>query len=515
VSFSAEQIVARFERSVTRRRNWQTLWQDVYDLCLPGRGSFFTTTAGTEKTDDIFDDTGALALQEFANLMVEGMLPRSSDIFALLPSSRLDERTQEELRPDLRDITAFIHEVLRKSDFFENAHESFVDVAIGTGCLTANDSRDATYVKFESWPLDTFSVDVGPKGTIDGTFRWRQDVRIEDIKVVWPKAVIPQALLDRQRNNQMEIDQKPTFIEFTVRLWTEGEEVYQHGIVWKEEQTFLLDTELRGQGSRPQIPFRWTRAPGEWYGRGPALLALPSIKTTNLTVQLILENAEMQIGGIWKAENDGVTNYDTIQLVPNTVLTYMPGQRGLEPLSPPGNPDFANLVLNDMRANIREALFNETFEGRGDTPISASEVAARQLRLARRIGSPIGRIFNELIRPTVLRVIFLLKQQGILEMPVVDGREIDIIPTSPLARAQRNEDILQIQNFATTVTQLLGDSARLYLDPAPMVRDLAVLFEQPPEYLVSERQRNQMRENAAGAQAAQIQGSSNVSKLLP
>lgn len=502
MSFSPETILRRYDTAIEKRRHWQQLWQDIYDLCLPGRGTFFSEQGGTSHTDEIFDDTGALGLQEFANLMVEGMLPRSSNIFALVPSKRLTPRQRQDLTQPLRDITESIHEVLRKSNFFENAHESFIDVGIGTGCMNINDSRDTTYVKFESWPLDTFAIDIGPKGTIDGTFRWRTDVKASEVTTCWPDAVLPVELAQQMQRGELPQDAKPTFIEFTVRLWRETEETYQYGVVWKEGKKFLVNLRFTGQGSRPMIPFRWSRASGEWYGRGPALLALPSIRTTNLTVQLILENAEMQIGGIWKAENDGVTNYDTLQLVPNTVLTYMPGQRGLEALSPPGNPDFANLILNDMRANIRESLFNETFEGRGETPISAAEVAARQLRLARRIGSPIGRIFNEFIRPTVLRIVFLLKQQGLLELPVIDGREIDIIPTSPLARAQRNEDILQIVNFASTVTSLLGPDARLYLNPAPMVSDLAELYELPDSYLMPESARAQMRENAANAIAA-------------
>ena len=36
---------------------------------------------------------------------------------------------------------------------------------------------------------------------------------------------------------------------------------------------------------------RWQKVAGEIYGRGPLLNALSAIKTTNLTIELILENA--------------------------------------------------------------------------------------------------------------------------------------------------------------------------------------------------------------------------------
>ena len=41
---------------------------------------------------------------------------------------------------------------------------------------------------------------------------------------------------------------------------------------------------------------------------------LSSIKTTNLTIELILENAQMSISGIYQMEDDGVINPDTINL---------------------------------------------------------------------------------------------------------------------------------------------------------------------------------------------------------
>ena len=38
----------------------------------------------------------------------------------------------------------------------------------------------------------------------------------------------------------------------------------------------------------PFINFRWTKAPGEIYGRSPVMKALPDIKTANKVVELVL-----------------------------------------------------------------------------------------------------------------------------------------------------------------------------------------------------------------------------------
>ena len=49
-----------------------------------------------------------------------------------------------------------------------------------------------------------------------------------------------------------------------------------------------LVKEMTGLGSNPFVCFRWGKCAGEIYGRGPLLNALSAIKTTNLTIELIL-----------------------------------------------------------------------------------------------------------------------------------------------------------------------------------------------------------------------------------
>ena len=79
--------------------------------------------------------------------------------------------------------------------------------------------------------------------------------------------------------------------------------------------------QMVGNGSNPFICFRWSKCAGEVYGRGPLINALSAIKTTNLTIELILENAQMAISGVYQMEDDGVINPDTIQLSPGIYHT--------------------------------------------------------------------------------------------------------------------------------------------------------------------------------------------------
>ena len=204
---------------------------------------------------------------------------------------------------------------------------------------------------------------------------------------------------------------------------------------------------MNGIGSNPFICFRWSKCAGEVYGRGPLFNALSAIKTTNLTVELILENAQMAISGIYQMEDDGVVNPDTINLVPGTIIPKAMGSAGLQPINAAGSFDVAQLVLNDMRNNIKRALYNDMLGDPNRTPASATEVAERMADLSRRIGSAFGRLQVELVQPVLQRVIYILKKQGRIEVPTLNGREVKVRSVSPLAQAQANADITSVSRF--------------------------------------------------------------------
>ena len=230
---------------------------------------------------------------------------------------------------------------------------------------------------------------------------------------------------------------------------------------------------FKGVGSNPYICFRWSKCAGEIYGRGPLINALSAIKTTNLTIELILENAQMAISGIYQMEDDGVgVNPDTINLVPGTVIPKAPNSTGLQPVASAGSFDVANLVLSDMRLNIKRALYNDI--GNPDkTPASATEVAERMADLSRRIGSAFGRLQAELVQPVLQRVVYILKKQGRIELPTVNGREVKVRSVSPLAQAQHNQDITSVSRYLELVQGAFG----------PEVMNLLISSEQTAEYL--------------------------------
>ncbi|KAK6697444.1 hypothetical protein SNK04_014016 [Fusarium graminearum] len=70
----------------------------------------------------------------------------------------------------------------------------------------------------------------------------------------------------------------------------------------------------------PVIAPRWQRIPDTSYGVGPVFDALPDIRVLNELKALQLASADVAVGGMWVAEDDGVFNPRTAKLGARKIL---------------------------------------------------------------------------------------------------------------------------------------------------------------------------------------------------
>ncbi len=514
-------VFERYTAAKTARATWETVWQEIFDYTMPGRSSLYERTPGQRRDDLIFDETAVVGVQEFSSRMVQGITPNNVRWARLQPAPAMKAMlgdSLEEVQVQLDQATETIFDVIEASNYQQEAHESFLDVAIGTGNMVIEDGDIMNPVKFHATPISEVYLEPGPFDKIDAQFREREP-KGNDIKLIWPKSKLSVALQAQVKANP----HKPVkLIEATMRDWSDlTVERYDHCVIEVSSKHVIYSTSWSGLGSSPWINFRWAKHPGECWGRGPLYNSLAAIKTANLTVQLILENAEMAIAGVWQADDDGVINPANVRLVPGTIIPRSTNSRGLEPLSTPGNFDVSQLVLTDMRHNINKALYNNTLGRREGTPTSATEVAERMAELSRQLGSTFGRLQSEFVQPVIQRVIYLMKKQGRIELPgLPNGRELKIVAASPLSRAQRNEDITQHINYATVLGQLFGPTAiQGVIDTDKFALQLAEWYEVSGGLLRTKEEQQQLAQEAGQAMAqsaaAGIDPVQGIKSLLP
>ncbi|HAI20060.1 MAG TPA: hypothetical protein DCM10_19840, partial [Xanthomarina gelatinilytica] len=331
-----ERIIKRFGTHDSVRDGWTQTWQDCYDYALPMRSGFFAEVAGQKHTDRIFDSTAVTSVQEFASRMQSGLTPPFAQWFHLAAGSEVPKEQRSEVTRQLEAIGTYVWEVLANSNLDQELHEAYVDLSVGTGAILVEEGDHISPVKFTAIPQTQIVLGNGPFATIDPIYRARE-MTIEAIQLTWPKAKITEEMRHMAKDKP---DKKFKCLECLERDWkNKRNESYDFSVVCLEPRELLYESEFAGDGSNPLVAFRWSKTAGEVYGRGPLFNTLADVKTLNMTVELVLQNAELSIGGMWQADDDGIINPDTIELVPGTIIPRAPGGKGLEPLNSPARFD--------------------------------------------------------------------------------------------------------------------------------------------------------------------------------
>ena len=487
----AKNYLERYNRAKAKRENFVPLFEECYEYALPQRESFYHETIGQRRDDKIFDETAVVGVQEFASRLQSCLVPNFARWADLTAGSEVPKENREEVNNELDEVTDYVFEVIQNSNFAQEVHESFMDLAVGTGILVCEEGDAINPIRFSAIPLPHVILDTGPDDNIDHVFRERKNIRFNQLEQLYPKAKFSPEVNSMVQGAG---DKTTTVLEIVCKNYASPNvNANFHYAICMTTKSVIFKREMQGLGSNPFICFRWSKCAGEVYGRGPLINALSSIKTTNLTIELILENAQMSISGIYQMEDDGVINPDTINLVPGTIIPKAMGSAGLQPIQAAGRFDVAQLVLGDMRNNIKRALYNDMLGDPNKTPASATEIAERMADLSRRIGSAFGRLQAELVQPVLQRVIYILKKQGRIEVPTVNGREVKVKSVSPLAQAQANQDITAISRFLELTQGAFGpETLQLLVNSEETAAYLAKKIGVPDNLIRDEAQRKEI-----------------------
>lgn len=455
------EILARQERALAARRPHESAWRDAYDHVLPR----------ADVIANLFDGTAADAAEQLAASLLAELTPPWSRWFGLAPA---DEAAENQAQAFALEGTArILQSAFDRSNFAIEMHQAFLDLVVtGTGIIMVEEAPlgEASALRFSAVPIMTAVLEEGPSGRLTTIFRENRQTP-EEILRRFPFAELPEAVL-------REPEAKLRVVE---AVWPDNYCTHYAAVLAGDTPMLLAEG---GFSESPFIAFRWLKAPGETYGRGPVGKALPDIRTANRVVELVLKNASIACTGIWQAEDDGVLNPATIQLTPGAIIPKAPGSAGLTPLAAPGNFDVSQLVLNDLRGRIRTALLADRLATPQDARMTATEVLERSAQTARLLGATYGRLQTELLTPLVSRCLAILARRGEVPPVLLDGRAARIRYESPLARVQGRADAANTLLFLEAVGKIGGDAAA-QVDAAAATRWLARTLGAPAEILVS------------------------------
>lgn len=476
-----------------------TRYDEAISLAMPGRDGL---NQGPDQ-GEIYDDTAMIAVPEFASRIQQGVMPNFSRWASFVAGVLIDdEDTVLALRKQLETVDRYLFEMINSSNFSIEANECFTDLALGTGAIRIDEAATGSPFSCRSVPLRGLLFLIGPDGMPDPVWEMRKMTRAS-IMIHYPSASLP--MMSAIEDPYFE----HTVVECWQRDWSEPAAMkYRQSVYMTDHNNAIIySDEHEGEGACPYIVFRWSKASGEVWGRGPLFQCLPSVRKCNFIERAVLDHVDVAIGGIWTMEDDGVVNVETVKLATGTIVPVAPGSQGLKNVAAGIQFELPQFALTESRATIKAALYTEQLGNPNKTPMSATEVQQRMNELARAIGSPFVRLILEFLMPAIVRFIRILKDRKLITMPTIDGKQIKLISTSPLSQAQRFEDIDSISKWLELVRNTLGPEAvNIIADGSEVGGELADLFKVPAKLLRPKAQQLQIMQQAAQAAGAQANG---------
>lgn len=437
-----QQITDLYGEAQKTRQPWESLWQDCYDYALPTR----TMHNGMQRTwrqayQHLFDATASDAVDQLASCLLSQLMPPWSPWVEIVAGPALNEYDRAHITPTLRKINTLLHDHLRHSNFTVELHQALLDmVTVGTACLWVGREVPGrlSALHFQTIPLTQFYALGSDLQHIFMPFCWT----LEKIARHFPGLSLPETM---SLSDADEINGVYAVIK--------SDRSYHHCVVMNphDSHPHILWQDQSAQS--PFVTFRWQKTVGEIYGRSPVMKALPDIKTANKVVELVLKNASIAVTGIWQADDDGVLNPANIKLTPGTIIPKAVGSSGLTPLKMPGNFDLSQLVLNDLRQRIKQALLADRLGAPSDKRMTATEILERNADMVRALSAVYNRLQSELLVPLVENIIQILQQRGDIPNILLDGQDFTLNFLSPLGRAQQQDDVQATLNWLMTAQQ--------------------------------------------------------------
>lgn len=475
----AVDVVRRYERAAGDRGTWESHWEDIAKRVWPGySGSFvgrdLDRTQGEKRTEDMVDATAALALTRFAPAMEYMLTPRTSKWHGLMPSDPA-LRKNRDVRMWFDDLTnvLFKHRYAPRANYASQRYETYLSLgAFGTGVLFTDKliGRNARGLRYAAIHLGEVYFFENHQGIIDTALRCF-DLTARQAFQRWGDKC--SAKVREHAKDSAKSETKFWFIHCVEpRADHDPERRDVKGMAFASYYVDRAEKVLMGEGGYNTFPYsisRYTKAPGEVYGRSPAMLALPSILTLNEQKKTILKQGHRTVDPVLLAHDDGIL--DTFSMKPGAINAGGVSAEGrpLVHALQVGNLALGKEMMAEERAVINDVFLVTLFQILVESPqMTATEVLERAREKGALLSPTMGRQQSESLGPQIEREVDVLLEQGLIPpMPeaLIEAQgEYDIEYTSPLSRAQRAEEAAGLFRTIDWVREYVAVTQ----DPSPL-----------------------------------------------
>ena len=480
---SVEVTLAVGDAAWDTKRKYYDVISEAYYYAAPGldpylEGSGDETshhlTEGQRRQDHIFDVTLPTDAEDHANEMCSETFPAGRS-WAKLERGDLfagDDEPPARQREAMKATAEKIFRAIHASNFYLALNTMAMDAVVaGTGLMKGSISRDsAALLDFEAVSQAEVALEPGARGSVGGYHR-KMDLTRDEIRTYWPQATgLPEV-------DRLEKNGKPRHYRVVESVYYDLDDG-----IWREQ--VILRSHAKGTGDSeiwtreymvcPWICWRYALLPGEVQGRSPVFKAVPGARTINHAKRVRLETASIRAVPAYTFVGEEVFNPNTVEIGPGVFIpvgSNDPSNPTIRPLEMAGDVPLNELVISDERQAIHETMARNAMPDPSGAVRSATEWLKREEQHLKKKHGPVLRMMEEVGRPVLRLVAFLLQSAGQLSelaalgrtdaqgRPVpfrLDGTDVKVTFSNPLVQLQQISDALQVFNWAQGVMQSFG-----------------------------------------------------------
>lgn len=457
-------VVEWYSILANQRTNFDNLWQEIIDYMIPTKKDITTTRSpGEKKTRSIFDSTGTYGHAILSEFIQGAVFNPATKWFSQKPR---DERLEdsENVGGWLNHTSEQMLNAFQYSNFYGAAGEAVEDwTAFGNCAMLIEDATNkregSPNLRYTSIPSGTYVWGEGTDGKVDKFIRCVKMKLSEAYKEFGDKLSADLLrILDKEPFRDVEFYHSIMPRDFVGLKKNDlvGYKGMPYSSCWVEKEKKKLVRE-GGYRKFPVAVARWKVLAGEVYGRGPGEIALPDVRTLNKSDEMALL--------VWARELDPPQKVKQGTILGNINLrpgshTLMTDVNGMVPLYEGSKLDTHTLLRDDKRQSVLR-IFHVSeilnLVAREKLELTATEVQARLNLLQQILGPTFGRYQSEFLSVVIDVTFDNMFDAGQFEEPpeelLIDNR-IDVVYEGPLAKAQRNQEILQVQSYQADIAQI-------------------------------------------------------------
>lgn len=457
----AKSVIEGWNKSKSDRGTWENHWQQITELCLPGRNDYTVErTPGMKRNQLIFDSTPELALTQFANGLHSLLTSPALMWFALqCDDDRLNKMQEVRLWLDQAGAAMYSYFNGARHNFASQSHELYQDIgSIGTAAMAVLESSRSG-ILFSTRHMKECVIFENEEDRIDGlTRRWKYTAR--QAYQAWGENA-GDAVGKAFNENPDKLFTffhrvKPRSVRNPDRAAERLHKAYESIYVGETDGVIIAEG---GFDEFPYLVPRFSKTAGEIYGRGPGMTALPDMKMLNELTKMVLKAAQKVVDPPLQIPDDGYLL--PIKTVPGSQNFYRAGsQNRIEPIETKGRIDIGIEMLQALRQQINKEFYVEWMmmpsdphdpasAGKGITATYVMQQRDEKMRL---LSPMLARLQSEFLGPLIERTFAILWRQSVaakfgpdapFPMPpsVLVGQKWHPEYLSPIAIAQRSSQL--------------------------------------------------------------------------